>query len=162
MQIKTLKVCILYRILIALTLALCLIPVAEVPVAALSIDDYFLISYTVEFSKDEIHDNKTFYVTVTGQATCINDLPLTVSEAYVTGYVVARHEESDTEIILNSSYTISISPFPNEEGDVVQASQIVPLKFPEDSIPGTYNVAGGQGQADNHQSHQNDYSFGYI
>ena len=49
MRRRLLQVGILWRLLIALILALCLIPVCSHPVAALSVDDYFLYSYDVEF-----------------------------------------------------------------------------------------------------------------
>ncbi|MBA7621889.1 hypothetical protein ES703_29259 [subsurface metagenome] len=49
MRRRLLQVGILWRPLIALILALCLIPVCSHPVAALSVDDYFSYSYAVEF-----------------------------------------------------------------------------------------------------------------
>ncbi len=143
MRSKAFKVGILCRLIIALVLALCLIPIGGVPAVALSLDEYFVISHDVSFSKNEIYRGEVFYATVATQATCIKDLPLPISEAFVTGRVVAEHEESGAELILNSGYTVSINPFPAEkEGDVTQVSQLVPLQFPVDSHPGSYNVVG--------------------
>ena len=142
MFIKVIKTRILYRLLIALTLALCLFPASGSPAAAINIADYFTISYTVEFSSAEVFENQVFQATVTGEAAYISELPLTVSEAYVTGRVIAKHEDSGAEVILNSSYTISINPFPGTVGEVVQASQTVALQFPEESLPGSYSVIG--------------------
>jgi hypothetical protein len=139
---KIFKVGSLYRLIIALILALGLLTISQAPVSALSAGDYFIISYEVEFSKDEVYSNELFYATVTGQATCIKDLPLTVSEAYMNGCFVAEHKESGARVILNSSYTITISPFPTKEGETTQGSQTVPLLFPEESQPGRYQVTG--------------------
>ena len=142
MRGKTFKLGMLCRLIFALILALCLIPVGQAPAVALSVDDYFIISYSAKFSKDEIQGSEVFYATVTGEATCIKDLPLSVSEAFITGRIIAEHKPSGTKVVLSSDYTLSISPFPNKEGEVTQASQSVALQFPPDSKPGSYNVVG--------------------
>ncbi len=97
---KVINAPILYRLLIALMLVLCLFTAGGSPVAALSIADYFTISYTVEFSSTEVYENQIFQATVTGEAAYISELPLTVSEAYITGSVIARHEDNGAEVIL--------------------------------------------------------------
>jgi hypothetical protein len=142
MRGRIFKVSILCRLIIALILALGLLPISQNTALALSVDDYFVITYTVEFNKDRIYRNEPFYATVTGQATCIKDLPLTISEAYMNGCFIAEHEESGAKVTLNSSYTVSISPFPTKKGETTQSSQIVPLSFPASSQPGRYNVIG--------------------
>ncbi len=142
MMAQTLRIGILCRLIVALILALCLVSVSKAPAVALSVDDYFTISYEVEFSKNVVYGNEVFYATVTAQATCTKDLPLAVSEAVVTGRVVAENEESGTKVVLNSSYTISISPFPSKEGEATQVSQSVALQFPDGSEAGGYNIAG--------------------
>jgi len=50
MRRRLLQMGILWRPLIALILALCLISVCSHPVAALSVEEYFSYSYNVEFS----------------------------------------------------------------------------------------------------------------
>jgi len=142
MLIKVINTRILYRLLIALALALCLFTAGGSPAAALNIDDYFTISYTVEFSSTEVYENQDFQATVTGEAVYTSELPLTVSEAYITGSVIARHEDSGAEVALNPGYTITISPFPDTVGEVVHASQTVVLQFPEGSLPGFYSIIG--------------------
>jgi len=130
------------KIMAALVPALLLILAGGSPVSALSIGEYFAISYTVEFSQAEVYLNQSFHATVIGEATCIDELPLTVSEARITGSVVARHTESGAEVVLNPEYTLTIDPFPNGVGEVVQESQMVELHFPEDSLPGSYSING--------------------
>ncbi|MFC1875284.1 hypothetical protein ACFLY3_03975, partial [Chloroflexota bacterium] len=142
MRHKVFKTGILHRLAIALVLAVCLIPIGPAPVSALSIDDYFIIDYTVSFSQDVIYSNDPFSAIVTGIATCIQDLPLTITEAIMSGYVVAQHEGSGAWVTLNPSYTTTINPFPTKEGDTTQESQTVQLSFPVESQPGRYQVFG--------------------
>ncbi|MFC1846928.1 hypothetical protein ACFLYS_02585, partial [Chloroflexota bacterium] len=139
---KTPEIHSLRSLLAALVLALCLIATGATPVAALDVDSYFSISFNIEYSRAYIYSNNTFNATITGRATCINELPLTISEAVVTGKVIARHQESGTEVTLNSSYTISINPFPNDIGATLESSKTVALKFPQGSSPGVYSVSG--------------------
>jgi hypothetical protein len=130
-------------LLIGLILALSLVPNYSSPVAALSIEDYFEISYEpVGFSKTDIYGDEVFYATIKATATCINSLPLPVSEARITGLVTATHQVSGAKVTLNSSYKVTIDPFPNKEGEITQARQDVPLQFPEGSQSGTYSVVG--------------------
>lgn len=110
------------------------------PVSAISLGDYFTIDYDIELSKTNISGSETFYATVEGTATANQDLPLTVTEGYVTSRVVATHRDSGTAVILNSSYTINIDPFPNDEGDSTEISEIVSLNFPSGSQSGTYDL----------------------
>ena len=143
MRRKLFRVGIVWRLLTALILALCLVPISSTPVVALNIDDYFLISYDPgEFSKAEIYGDEVFYATIKSTATCINSLPLTVSEAHITGRVTATHQVSGAKVTLNSSYTVTINPFPNKKGEISQVRQDISLHFPEGSQSGTYSVAG--------------------
>ena len=141
MRQKTFKVGALRRFIIASVLALCLVLVgSNSAFAALSVDDYFEYRYDVELSKTVITGTELFYATVTVVATCKNDLPLSPSEARSTGRITATHQASGTEVTLNSSYTVTIQPFPSTAGETVQTSQVVQLQFPQGSLPGTYSM----------------------
>jgi len=140
MKQKRVKSSIIQRSLITLISLLCLVTISASPVFALNLGDYFTIDYDIELSKTVIRGNETFYATVEGTATCNQDLPLTVSEGYVTSRIVAKHQESGDEVILNPSYTITINRFPNNAGDSTQASEVVSLTFPSGSQPGSYDV----------------------
>jgi len=140
MKQKRVKSSIIRRLLITLISLLCLITISASPVFALSLGDYFTIDYDIELSKTVIRGNETFYATVEGTATCNQDLPLTVSEGYVTSRIVAKHQDSGTEVILNPSYTINITPFPNNAGESTQASEVASLTFPTGSQSGSYDV----------------------
>jgi hypothetical protein len=107
---------------------------------ALSIDDYFVYTYNFTFSKTTVTGSETFYVTVNGQATCIKDLPLTVSEAYVEAKVVAN--PAGNEVVLNSSYILSYADFPSKAGETASTSVQVTLSFPVGSAAGTYTITG--------------------
>ena len=92
MRRKTFQVRILWRLITALILALCLVPISSNPVVAQSPQDYFSFSYDVEFSKTEIEGSEVFYSTSTVVATCTNDFPVSASEASITGRIIAEHQ----------------------------------------------------------------------
>ena len=142
MRQETLRAGVARHLIIALIVMLCLIPIDSAPVFALSVDEYFSYSYNVEISQTEIQGNETFYATAEGLATCKKNLPLPVSTAHITSRVIAQHQESGAEVILNSNYTMTIEPFPNIKGETSQASVSVPLAFPAGSQSGTYNIIG--------------------
>jgi hypothetical protein len=113
------------------------------PVLALSIDDYFTYNYSFVFSKTNIVGSETFIVTVSGQAICVQNLPLPVSTASIVSKVVARHTQTGMEVILNPSYSIRYdSGFPSQKGQIASASAQVPLTFPSSSPAGTYDIIG--------------------
>ncbi len=133
---------VLWHLMIALFLALCLVLTSSNPVAAQSPGDYFLFSYTVQFSKTQITGSELFNATVEAEATCKEDLPVSVSEASITGRIIAEHQESGARVTLNSSYTLTITPFPSNNGETTSTSQVVPLQFPQGSQSGTYSIIG--------------------
>lgn len=109
---------------------------------ALSVSDYFVYTYDFLFSQSTITDNETFYVTVSGQAECIQDLPLALNatEAYMESTIVASLAGS--EVVLNENYTLSYPDFPSKKGETASASIQVPLSFPSGSISGAYTITG--------------------
>jgi len=128
-------------LILILTIALWLI--SPLPVAAQNVADYFQLSYDpVSFSQNEIQGSKVFYATIVGRATCNNNLPVSVSEASITSRVIAKHTVNGTSVTLNSSYTVTIKPFPSKEGDTFEINQDVPLKFPAQAESGDYNIIG--------------------
>jgi hypothetical protein len=113
------------------------------PVLALSIDDYFTYTYSFVFNKTEISGSETFFVTVSGQANCIKDLPVSVSAANITSRIVARHIQTGTEVVLNANYLIRYdSGFPTQKGQSASASVQAPLSFPDSSPAGVYEITG--------------------
>ena len=121
-----------------LTISLLVIPAQKTQ--ALSIDDYFVYTYNFTFSKTTVIGSENFYVTVSGQAACKQDLPLDATEAYMESKVVASL--GGNEVVLNPNYTISYADFPSKAGETASASVQVPLSFPVGSQAGTYNVTG--------------------
>lgn len=120
---------------------LCLI--SSPPAAAQIAEEYFQISYEpVGFSKTEIHGDEVFYATLQGRATCTKDLPVSVSEARITGKVIAEHTVSGTTVTLNSSYTTTIKPFPDKAGDTIEINEVIYLQFPNQGESGDYDVIG--------------------
>jgi len=131
------------RLVIAVMLAVLVIFSSSLPAAALSIEEYFQISYDpVGFSKKEVNGSEVFYAMIRGVAVCTQDLPISVGEASITSRVVAENTGTGTRVTLNSSYTVTIKPFPSKAGDRVEISQDVPLQFPDQAEAGEYNVIG--------------------
>lgn len=137
---KIFKTGIFLRTAICLAVALYSVIFQAIPVAALSFEDYFTYSYSVDYSETEITGTDVFYAEVEGEANCINDLPFPVSEARLTSRIVAEHRLSGTRAILNPSYSITTSPFPNQAGESTQASLVIPLQFPAGSQSGDYQI----------------------
>jgi len=133
---------IIHRISIALFMALFLFSVFPGSASALGIDDYFLYSYDVQFSKTEITGSESFSATVTVDATCKKNLPLPVpvSEALISGRIVAENQASGTRVTLNSNYSLSISPFPGKAGETKSVGITIPLQFPSGSTSGNYSI----------------------
>lgn len=126
---------------LTLTLSLCVVSAA--PAAALSLAEYFQLSYDpVILSKNEIQGSETFYATIKGRATCSKNLPVSASEASITSRIIAEHTVSGASVMLNASYTISIKPFPSKAGDSIEINQDVPLIFPAQAESGEYNITG--------------------
>ncbi|MEE9520338.1 MAG: hypothetical protein V3V43_01245 [Dehalococcoidales bacterium] len=140
MRQKTFKVGALRRFIIASVLALCLVLVGSSSAFALSVDDYFSYSYTVELDKTELRGTELFYATVIVTAACTNDLPLAPSEASITGRIIAEHQATGTRQTLNSSYTVTLQPFPSTAGETAYTSKVVQLQFPQGSQAGTYSI----------------------
>ncbi|HUV43273.1 MAG TPA: hypothetical protein VMW13_00430 [Dehalococcoidales bacterium] len=127
---------------VILILSMCLAFITTSPASAFSIDDYFTFSYSMQLSQTEVQGSQVFYITVSGQATCIEDLlGLTPSAAYITSRIMARHSDTGAEVTLHPSYTLNIEPFPGK-GETVEETVVVPLTFPPGSMSGTYTIIG--------------------
>ncbi len=130
----------LIGMLILVILALIINPI---PVAAQSIGDYFQINYDpVTFSTDKVQGSTVFNVTIKGQATCIQDLPVSVDEAVITVRIMGENMVNRNRVPLNTGYTITIKPFPSKEGETTEINQAIPLQFPSQAESGNYKVIG--------------------
>jgi hypothetical protein len=129
---------------VALALAVFLCLMSPSPVSAEDdLAQSFQFSYDpVSFDKSEIQGSEVFHATIAGRVTCVKDLPMSASEATLTSRVVAVHAASGTELTLNSSYTITIKPFPAKKDETAEIKQAVPLQFPAQAEAGDYNVIG--------------------
>ncbi|MBI2847863.1 MAG: hypothetical protein HYX83_01665 [Chloroflexi bacterium] len=130
------------RVATSVIIAAGLMLASTAPVGAVGIEEYFSFSTSVTFSSTTVQEGQTFYVTVTVQAICNKTLPVAPTEAFTSGRVIARHDASGAMVILNPSYSVSISPVPYRQGETIAASQIAPLRFPPGSPAGSYTVTG--------------------
>ena len=69
----------MWRILAVIALVTGLTLVKPAPVYALSVDDYFTYSYTIQLSHTEVYRDEAFSATVSGQAVCNNNLPFGIT-----------------------------------------------------------------------------------
>ncbi len=123
------------------TLGLLLASAPTHPVTAFDPFEYFSVSYGSTISLSEVSPGQIFNVTVTGTAVCIKNLPFSPGDAVVTGRIIARHE-GGTQIILASSYTVSMGGFPSKAGQSMQASETVIVSLPPGSPIGRYTLRG--------------------
>ena len=137
-SIGTVTRCLLMSFLLAWLASLSI----ATPALGLSIYDYFTIEHDTVFSDGQIQDDEVFYATVTGEATCKQDLPLPVSSGYIRYRVIAEHEDSGARTVLKSDYRLDIEPFPNQAGESATESIDVSLQFPSDCQPGSYEIIG--------------------
>ena len=121
---------------------LALAPVVPAAAIDLNPNSYFTFGYDFTLSQSTVYLNQPFTMTVTAQATCFKDLPLDVSQGYVTGKVIATHATSGATVVLNSAYTVSLTDFPKLAGESMTTSKSVTLTFPADSAAGTYQITG--------------------
>ena len=125
---------------IALTLVISLVFIGTPPVAAISLEDYFEISYDFELSQTEIQGDEVFHATMAGEATCIETILVSLSEAEITFRIVAEPQAGGDSVTLNPSYTLTIKPFPDTKGDTFEIDENIPLQFPSGSESGNYDV----------------------
>jgi len=129
---------------IALILVISLVSIGTSPVAAISLEDYFEISYGFELDTDTVYYDDVFYATVTGEATCIETIPEVVrpvSEAEITFRIVAEPQAGGGSVTLNPGHTTTIKPFPYTQGDTYEIEgEDIPLQFPVGSESGDYDV----------------------
>ena len=126
---------------IALVLIISLVFICTSTVAAIILQDYFKISYDFELSQTEVQGDEVFHATVTGEVTCLETIPVSVSEAELTFRIVAEPQAGGGSVTLNPSYTLTIKPFPDTKGDTFKIDENIPLQFPSGSASGNYDVA---------------------
>jgi hypothetical protein len=112
------------------------------PVAAFSVSDYFTLNYNVTLNTSDVNEGQTFNAIASGVATCKAELPISVSKGIIDSRIVATNQATGAEVTLNSGYEVTISPFPNKVGQILQLTQTIPLNFPAGSPAGSYNVMG--------------------
>ena len=140
LQINTMRYC--WRLPVVLVMSILMVAGTGHPAIAFSISDYFTYSYEVQLSTTAVQGNEVFQATVSGQAVCKKDLPITPTAAYISSRIVARHTDTGALVTLNAGYRLDISSFPGKQGDTARETVVVPLVFPAGSLPGTYNVVG--------------------
>ena len=128
---------------VALVVSGCLVIIGAPISRAISIADYFEVNYqSIELSKTTINADEVFYARVRGEVRCKQDMPVSVSQAIITGRVIAQHKTTGTVVVLNPVYTIVINPFPSKQGEIYSIDRQISLQFPQGNPSGDYTVAG--------------------
>jgi len=138
------------NLIIALLIAVVLLLSVSLPVAAISLDEYFSLDFSSDFSTTEVTGDETFTVVITGEAVCTQDLPSPyklASQARITGQVVAANEDTGETYTISDPYSLTIDPFPTHAGDTAGDSRTVSLQFPDEAESGTYEITGAVTQA---------------
>lgn len=130
------------RLAVAVWLAVLTMVGNPSPAAAEGIGDYFAYGFRVTFSKTEVARGEVFSATATANASAARDMPVNINAASFTGRVVAIQQPGGTRIVLNPSYNVTLTPFPNKKGEKAEVSTAIQLQFPETSQPGSYQVVG--------------------
>ena len=125
-----------WRVVISSLVALVVFSAVPGSVSAQSIEEYFSYSSSVQLSQTEVVGTESFTATVNAEATSIKNFPVFASEASITGRIWAENQDSGTRVILNSSYTLNVNPFPNDTGETTSVQVSVPLQFPAGTASG--------------------------
>ncbi len=138
-----------WHLVIALILVAGHVFAAPSAAAAFSIDryEYFDIDYYVTLSGSEVQDDEVFSLLFEGYVKCVKDLPFGIDRADVIISIIAEHRETGAMEILNIAYSVTITPFPDWEGESYEFEESMNLVFPGRSQPGEYNVIGQLVQA---------------
>ncbi len=103
---------------------------------------YFNPSYSATFSRSTFSPGESITTTITGKATCTADLPLSISQATITGRIIAQRANSSFFVVVNPGYTVTMDSFPRKKGESISASETVILTFPADMPLGRYSIIG--------------------
>lgn len=133
-----------WRLVITLILVAGHVFAAPSAAAAFSIDpyEYFDIDYYVTLSDSEVQDDEVFSLLFEGYVKCVKDLPFGIDRVDVTISIMAEHRETVAREILNIAHSVTITPFPDWEGESYEFEECLNLVFPDESQPGEYNVIG--------------------
>ncbi len=110
------------------------------PAAAISVTDFFTLSYQIRLSVSEVTEGQAFSALCSGSAECKTTLPIT--SATITSRVIAQPQAGGSTVILNPNYQVVIAPFPGQAGQSTQITKEVQLAFPPGSAYGMYTVTG--------------------
>lgn len=109
--------------------------------AATNPNDYVQTTYEPAiFSKTEIINGETFYVTVKSRGVGLKDLPTPSKAARFSYRYLANNKATGEERVLNSFFGVRIEPYPQKQGETYATSNVVPLKFTAGSKAGDYMI----------------------
>jgi len=103
--------------------------------------EYFDISFsTASFNKTEINGSEPFIVRISGNVTCLKDIPFDISGISITPEVIARKTTGGAEIKLQCSGNITMDAVPSITGEMADFEQELPLQFMQEVEVGYYSI----------------------
>ena len=111
------------------------------PTSVATPEEYVAISFgPTSFDPSEVFGNETFNITITGNFTCLKDIPYAVSGLTIKPIFNASHTTEGGEITLISSGNITATSIPLKQGETVSFVQTIPAHFPDNVKDGYYNL----------------------
>jgi len=83
---------------------------------------------------------KSFSISVRGNITCTNDLPLSVTSGRFKYHIIARNLATNQTVTIMSGKTITVKPFPDDAGESAAFNMQITAKFPTRSAYGNYSI----------------------
>jgi hypothetical protein len=102
---------------------------------------------STSFDKSEVNGSEVFFAQISGNITCLGDIPFDVSGVSITPEVIARLTGGGPDITLVCSADITLNSVPVHTGETATFSQALPLSFPQDTDTGYYNISMRMKQA---------------
>jgi hypothetical protein len=88
----------------------------------------------------EISGNTWFSITLSGNVTCLKDIPYQVNKLVIVPKIIARNCSTTEEVTLNVSNNITAESIPLVQGEVLGFNQILKLQFPGQVSAGQYDL----------------------
>jgi hypothetical protein len=132
------------KLICPLTMAFLLIITCFKPVSIIAgaedNSSYYDYSYYVELEKTQVLPGEVFIAHVHSEGTCKQDLPAEVSQAVISGKIVATLREQKVNVVLNPEFKIEFDGIPGEKGQTFRKDIDIYLAFPGDSRHGVYEI----------------------
>ncbi len=103
--------------------------------------NYFRITYAPTiFSKTTVTNGRVFTVTIKSSGTAFENAPNAADAVRFSYRYTGVNKTTGEEVVLNPLQTLTVEPFPQNQGESYEATNVAPLQFPAGSAAGDYTV----------------------